>query len=59
MFRTTDEAPQRTPKEGTGLALAIGWRGVEAQGGTLEAESSGPVGCHVWIRFRAPRGAAG
>jgi signal transduction histidine kinase len=39
----------RTRKSGTGLGLAIARRAVEAQGGTIAAESPGPFGCHFWI----------
>jgi signal transduction histidine kinase len=49
----------RTRKSGTGLGLAIARRSVEAQGGTISAESPGPFGCHFWItlpkRARATR----
>jgi hypothetical protein len=43
----------RTAKAGTGLGLTIARRAVEAQGGTLDAESTGPVGCHFRIRLPA------
>jgi signal transduction histidine kinase len=36
-------------KAGTGLGLAIARRAVEAQGGSIHAESSGTHGCHFWI----------
>jgi len=39
----------RTDKTGTGLGLAIARRAIEAQGGTIEAESSGPYGCHFSV----------
>jgi signal transduction histidine kinase len=41
----------RTDKTGTGLGLAIVRRAVEAQGGTISAESPGPAGCRfsVWL----------
>lgn len=39
----------RTGKAGTGLGLAIARNAVEAQGGHIDAESSGPHGCHFWI----------
>jgi signal transduction histidine kinase len=38
-----------TGKSGTGLGLAIARRAVEAQGGTIQAESGEPSGCHFWI----------
>lgn len=40
-------------KPGTGLGLAIARRAIEAQGGTIHAESSAAEGCHFW--FRLPR----
>jgi len=49
----------RTGKTGTGLGLTIARRAVEAQGGTLDAESSGSVGCHFWISLPANAGAGG
>jgi len=36
-------------KPGTGLGLAIAQRAIEAQGGTIGAESRGERGCHFWI----------
>jgi signal transduction histidine kinase len=36
-------------KAGTGLGLAIARRAVEAQGGSIHAESTGTHGCHFWI----------
>jgi two-component system sensor histidine kinase ResE len=36
-------------KPGTGLGLAIAQRAIEAQGGTIGAESPGERGCHFWI----------
>jgi signal transduction histidine kinase len=36
-------------KPGTGLGLAIARRAVEAQGGTMHAESSPDAGCHFWF----------
>jgi two-component system sensor histidine kinase TorS len=43
-----------TSKSGTGLGLAIARRAIEAQGGTIHAESPGaPGGCHFW--FTLPR----
>jgi signal transduction histidine kinase len=39
----------QTDKAGTGLGLAIARRAIEAQGGSVGAESPGPVGCHFWI----------
>lgn len=38
-----------TTKHGTGLGLAIARRAIELQGGSIGAESPGPVGCHFWI----------
>jgi len=38
-----------TGKAGTGLGLAIARRAVEAQGGSIHAESSGKDGCHFWV----------
>lgn len=38
-------------KSGTGLGLAIARRAVEAQGGSIGAESSTECGCHFWIRL--------
>jgi signal transduction histidine kinase len=38
-----------TRKQGTGLGLAITRRAIEAQSGTIHAESPGPVGCHFWF----------
>jgi signal transduction histidine kinase len=38
-----------TVKAGTGLGLAIARRAAEAQGGSIQAESSGPSGCHFWM----------
>ena len=50
-IRTIFEPFERgtTGKSGTGLGLAIARRAVEAQGGTIQAESPGPSGCHFWI----------
>ena len=41
----------RTDKTGTGLGLAIARRAVEAQGGSIHAESCGPSGCHFSVRL--------
>ena len=41
----------RTEKTGTGLGLAIARRAVEAQGGSIHAESAGPSGCHFSVRL--------
>jgi signal transduction histidine kinase len=42
---------------GTGLGLAIARRAIEAQGGTIHAESSAESGCHFWFTLpRAHRG---
>ena len=38
-----------TSKSGTGLGLAIARRAIEAQGGTIHAESPGASGCHFWF----------
>jgi signal transduction histidine kinase len=38
-----------TSKAGTGLGLAIARRAIEKQGGTIQAESTWPRGCHFWI----------
>ncbi len=38
-----------TGKSGTGLGLAIAKRAVEAQGGSIHAESREARGCHFWI----------
>lgn len=40
-----------TGKSGTGLGLAIAKRSVEAQGGSIHAESPGASGCHFWFRL--------
>jgi signal transduction histidine kinase len=36
-------------KSGTGIGLAIARRAVEAQGGSISAESPGAAGCHFWM----------
>lgn len=36
---------------GTGLCLAIARRSIEARGGSIGAESSGPSGFHFWIQL--------
>jgi signal transduction histidine kinase len=38
-----------TSKAGTGLGLAIARRAIEAQGGTIHAESPDVSGCHFWF----------
>jgi two-component system, OmpR family, sensor histidine kinase TorS len=43
-----------TTKSGTGLGLAIARRAIEAQGGSIGVESSGPLGCHFWITLPQP-----
>jgi signal transduction histidine kinase len=43
-------------KPGAGLGLAIARRAVEAQGGTIHAESpGGTTGSHFWLTFPKPR----
>lgn len=39
----------RTSQKGSGLGLSIARRAIEAQHGSLQAESPGPSGCHFWI----------
>jgi len=39
----------QSKKPGTGLGLAIARRAIEAQGGTIGAESPGERGCHFWL----------
>jgi signal transduction histidine kinase len=41
----------KTAKRGSGLGLAITRRAIEAQGGTLHAESPGNYGCHFWFEL--------
>jgi signal transduction histidine kinase len=41
----------RSDKTGTGLGLAIARRAAEAQGGSIQAESPGPSGCHFSVRL--------
>jgi two-component system sensor histidine kinase TorS len=41
----------RTRQTGTGLGLAIARRAVEAQGGSIHAESPAAEGCHFWVRL--------
>jgi signal transduction histidine kinase len=50
-LRTIFEPFERgaTGKAGSGLGLAIARRAVEAQGGSIAAESPGCAGCHFWI----------
>jgi signal transduction histidine kinase len=52
-LRTIFEPFERgtTGKSGTGLGLAIAKRAVEAQGGSIHAESPGHSGCHFWIEL--------
>jgi len=54
-LRTIFEPFERgtTRKAGTGLGLAIARRAVEAQGGSIGAESPGSSGCHFWLRIPA------
>jgi hypothetical protein len=40
-----------TSKPGTGLGLSIARRSIEAQGGTIHAESSSQTGCHFWFEL--------
>ena len=42
-------------KPGSGIGLAVARRAIEAQGGTIGAESSGERGCHFWLAL--PRAA--
>jgi signal transduction histidine kinase len=44
-----------TGKPGTGLGLAIARRSIEAQGGTIGAESPGDRGCHFWLTLPKPK----
>jgi signal transduction histidine kinase len=44
-----------TTKPGTGLGLAIARRAVEAQGGTIAAESDTERGCHFWFTMPKAR----
>ncbi len=50
-LRTIFEPFERgtTGKSGTGLGLAIAKRAVQAQGGSIHAESCEASGCHFWI----------
>jgi len=50
VFEPFRRGPSRKP--GTGLGLAIARRAVEAQGGTIDAESPGPRGCHFSFSLR-------
>ncbi len=43
-------------KSGTGLGLTIARRAVEAQGGSLHAESPHSSGCHFWFSLPTSRG---
>jgi len=38
-----------TTKQGTGLGLAIARRAIEAQGGSIHADSTEATGCHFWF----------
>jgi signal transduction histidine kinase len=42
-------------KPGAGLGLAIARRAVEAQGGTIRAESNDNEGAHFWLTLPKPR----
>jgi signal transduction histidine kinase len=42
-------------KPGAGLGLAIARRAVEAQGGTIQAESNDNEGAHFWLTLPKPR----
>jgi signal transduction histidine kinase len=58
-LRTIFEPFERgtTGKHGTGLGLAIARRAVEAQGGTIHAESPEETGCHFWVSLpKLPEG---
>jgi signal transduction histidine kinase len=45
-----------TKKPGSGIGLAVARRALEAQGGSIGAESPGERGCHFWITLpRASR----
>lgn len=39
----------RSEKSGTGLGLTIARRAIEAQGGSIHAESAPGAGCHFWV----------
>jgi signal transduction histidine kinase len=56
-LRTIFEPFERgtTGKSGTGLGLAIAKQAVEAQGGSIHAESPGQSGCHFWIELPKAR----
>ncbi len=45
----------QSKKPGSGLGLAIARRALEAQGGSIDAESKGERGCHFWLAL--PRAA--
>lgn len=45
----------RSGKPGAGLGLAIARRAIEAQGGTMHAESGGVRGSHFWLTLPKPR----
>src|SRR5213075_2022782 len=52
MFEPFQRGSTSRNKEGSGLGLAIAKRAVEAQGGSIHAESTGDRGCHFWVRLK-------
>ena len=49
IFEPFERGHAAARRSGTGLGLAIARRAIEAQGGSVEAESPGASGCHFWI----------